>query len=64
MRHTEFWERLDHALGRARSRSWAELVVIPELGSRTTKEALDGGATPKEVWAAVWRELELPERDR
>lgn len=64
MRHTEFWDRLDHALGRASSRSWAELFVITELGSRTAVEALDAGVSPKQVWAAVWRALELPETQR
>jgi hypothetical protein len=64
MRHTEFWARLDHALGRARSRTWAELFVLTELGSRTTVEALDAGVSPKEVWAAVWRALELPDTQR
>jgi len=64
MRHTEFWDRLDHALGPAWSRSWAELFVIGELDSRTAVEALDAGVAPKQVWAAVWRVLELPETDR
>lgn len=64
MRHTEFWSRLDHALGPARSRTWAELFVLTELGSRTTIEALDAGEAPKRVWAAVWRELELPDTQR
>ena len=64
MRHTEFWDRLDHALGRARSRTWAELFVIGELGSRTAVEALDAGVAPKQVWSAVWRVLELPETQR
>ena len=64
MRHTEFWDRLDHALGRASSRTWAELFVISELGSRTAVEALDAGVAPKQVWAAVWRALELPQTQR
>ena len=64
MRHTEFWDRLDHALGPAWSRSWAELFVIGELGSRTAVEALDAGVAPKQVWSAVWRTLELPESER
>lgn len=64
MRHTEFWERLDQAMGRASSRAWAELFVLGELGSRTTVEALDAGIPPKQVWAAVWRVLELPENQR
>lgn len=63
MRHTEFWARLDEALG-ARSRTWAELFVHPELDNRTAIEALDAGMPPKQVWAAVWRALDLPESHR
>ena len=64
MRHTEFWERMDAALGPAYSRAWAEQFVIGELGSRTAQEALAAGVPPKQVWAAVWRVLELPAVDR
>lgn len=64
MRHTEFWDRLDHALGTASSRSWAELFVLTELGNRTTVEALEAGVAPRIVWAAVWRVLELAESER
>lgn len=61
MRHTEFWALMDRALGRDYARTWAELTVIGELGSRTAVEALDAGVPPKQVWAAVRRALELPE---
>lgn len=64
MRHTEFWARLDEVVGAASSRSWAELQVIGELGGRTVTEALEAGMAPKQVWAAVRRVLELPERYR
>jgi hypothetical protein len=64
VRHTEFWARMDAAMGPASSRSWAELFVIPELGSRTVDDALADGVPPKQVWAAVWRVLELPESMR
>jgi hypothetical protein len=64
MRHTEFWARLDDTLGRAYSRTWAELTVVRELGGRTTREALDAGVAPKQVWAAVRRHLELPDSER
>jgi hypothetical protein len=64
MRHTEFWERMDAALGPAYTRAWAEQFVIGELGSRTAHEALAAGVPPKQVWAAVWRALELPPVDR
>lgn len=64
MRHTEFWARLDRALGTVRARTWAELFVLTELGGRTTIEALDDGVAPRQVWAAVWRVLELADSDR
>ncbi|UFN44796.1 DUF3046 domain-containing protein [Nocardioides okcheonensis] len=64
MRHTEFWARLDDALGRDYSRSWAELTVLRDLDGRTTREAIDAGMSPKEVWAAVRRQLELPASER
>ncbi len=64
MRHTEFWARMDVALGSAYATSWAELTVIGALGSRTVNEALAAGVAPKEVWAAVHAVLELPENQR
>lgn len=60
MRHTELWARLDDALGPAYARSWAGMFVIGDLGGRTVDQALAAGVPPKEVWAAVWRVLELP----
>lgn len=64
MRHTEFWARLDDTLGRDYSRTWAELTVVRELDGRTTREAIDAGVPPKQVWAAVRRHLELPDSER
>ena len=64
MRHTEFWARMEEALGGGYARPWAQMAVIGELGSRTVDEALSAGADPKVVWAAVWRVLELPDRLR
>ena len=61
MRLTDFWARMDDALGPAYARSWASMFVIGELGGRTVDEALAAGVFPKEVWAAVWRVLELPQ---
>jgi hypothetical protein len=64
MRHTEFWARMEHALGPAYARTWAEQQVISDLGHRTVVEALDAGQTPKEVWRAVWERLGLPASER
>lgn len=55
---------MDHHLGDAYARVWADQFVIGELGGRTVSEALDAGLEPKQVWRAVWAVLELPDRDR
>ncbi len=60
MRHTEFWARMEEALGSAFARHWAQTHVMTELGGRTATEALEAGVPPKQVWATVWRTLELP----
>lgn len=64
MRHTELWARLEAALGATYYRSWAKQFVMSDLGGRTTQEALDAGVAPKQVWAAVWRALDLPATER
>ena len=64
MRHTEFWARMEAALGPAYARSWAEQQVLADLDGRTVNEALAAGETPKTVWRAVWAALGLPPRDR
>jgi hypothetical protein len=64
MRYTEFWARMDRVLGPAYARTWAEQQVISDLGHRTVAEALAAGESPKQVWLAVWRRLELPPSER
>ena len=64
MRHTEFWARMEQALGPTYARTWAEQQVLAELDHRTVQEALAQGETPKTVWRAVWESLKLPARDR
>ena len=64
MRHTEFWSRMEAALGAGYARHCAAQTVLRDLGGRTPQEALAAGTSPKEVWAAVWQALELPPVDR
>ena len=64
MRHTEFWVRMEQALGSGYAHVWADQHVMAELDGRTASEALAGGVPPKQVWEAVWRVLELPARER
>jgi hypothetical protein len=60
MRHTEFWARMEEALGESYAASWARSHVMGILGGRTAVEALEAGYSPKEVWRAVWETLGLP----
>ena len=64
MRHTEFWTRMDAALGTAYASVWARQHVMGELGGRTVEEALAQGEPPKRVWRAVAEALSLPESQR
>ena len=64
MRHTEFWSRMEQALGPAYAAAWASQYVMADLGGRTAQEALDSGEDPKDVWRAVWRALDLPASER
>jgi hypothetical protein len=64
VRHTELWERLERHLGASYVSVWAETFVIGDLDHRTVRDALDEGVPPKQVWAAVWKALELPASER
>ena len=37
MRHTEFWARMDAALGPAYSHAWADQQVLSDLGGRSAQ---------------------------
>ncbi|MGA9746634.1 MAG: DUF3046 domain-containing protein [Nocardioides sp.] len=65
MRHTEFWERMEQALGSpSYARHWSEQHVMAPLGGRTAVEALASGESPKSVWRAVCEVLDLPASQR
>ena len=64
MRLTEFWARMEAALGPGYARSWARQQVLPGLGEQTVVEALDAGWDAKRVWREVHRALQLPAHER
>lgn len=64
MRLTDFWERMEQALGPAYARSWAHDHVLAELGGRTVDEAIDDGIETVTIWRAVHRDLALHPRER
>ncbi|MEI6109784.1 MAG: DUF3046 domain-containing protein [Actinomycetes bacterium] len=59
MRLTDFWERMDEALGSAYARSWASDFHIPALAGRTVDQALAQGEDTQVVWRAVHQTLDL-----
>jgi hypothetical protein len=64
VRHTEFWARMERALGPAYARTWAHEHVMSLLDGRTVDEALAAGESHKRVWRAVWETLGLPPAER
>ena len=64
VRLTEFWRRMDAALGETYARSWAHDVVLPELDGLTVEQALRTERSVRDVWRQVATALELPERER
>ncbi|SKB03201.1 DUF3046 domain-containing protein [Aeromicrobium choanae] len=64
MRHSDFWQRMEAALGPSYAASWARQQTITALDGRTPVEALDAGVDPQRVWRAVHATLELPARER
>lgn len=61
MREVELWARMSEVLPDAYVASWADQVVIEEIGSRTVRDALAAGVPCKQIWRAVWKQLELPD---
>ena len=59
MRLTDFWDRMEQALGAAYARSWAADFHVPSLDGRTVDQALSQGEDAQTVWRAVHQTLDL-----
>jgi hypothetical protein len=64
VRLSDFWERMDLALGVGYARSWAADFHVPELGGRTVNLALAEGEDTQVVWRAVHETLGLAAKYR
>ena len=64
MKETELWQRLEAQLGRGYAQVWASEHHIAGLGGLTVRAAMADGIAAKQIWRAVWKELELPDRER
>jgi hypothetical protein len=60
VRLTEFWRRLEEALGEGYARSWAADFHLSELGGLTVLEAIDAGVETVDIWRAAHAALGLP----
>ena len=58
------WARMSEHFGASYVRTWAGSVVLADLGDRTVMEAIADGIEFKQIWRAVWRHEELPDRLR
>ena len=64
MRLTEFWRRLEEALGESYARSWAADFHITALGGLTVLAAIEAGVETVDIWRAVHATLSLPANQR
>lgn len=64
MRLTDFWQRMERALGTGYARSWAADFRIAALNYRTVDQALADGEDTLVVWRAVHEALNLEAKYR
>lgn len=64
VRLTEFWRRMEARFGVGYAESYAADQSLPQLGSRTVREALAAGEDTKVVWRAVCDATSAPAADR
>ena len=64
MRLTDFWQRMEKALGSSYARSWAADFRIASLDYRTVDQALADGEDTLVVWRAVHETLQLEAKYR
>ncbi|MDN5557945.1 MAG: DUF3046 domain-containing protein [Ruaniaceae bacterium] len=61
MKHSELTAALQGTFGRDIGPSLARDLVLVELDSRTVEEAVSAGIPPQTAWAALAREMGVPE---
>ncbi len=61
MKHSELTEALQRVFGRDVGPSLARDLVLVDLESRTVDEAVADGVPPQRAWAALAREMGVPD---
>ncbi len=60
MKHTEFWQVLDHVFPAGRGRALAVDLSLPGLENLTPSQALQRGYKPLQIWQEIVKEMDLP----
>jgi hypothetical protein len=63
MRRSEFERAVADEFGPRAGALMADLV-LPTLGDRTAKQAMDAGIPPREIWLALCEEMDVPRERR
>ncbi|WP_223158497.1 DUF3046 domain-containing protein [Yimella sp. cx-51] len=58
---SEFWQLVDDEFGSGYGRVLVDGHTLHGLGSRTAAAALDEGESPRAVWLALCREMDIPQ---
>ncbi|MBB2985107.1 DUF3046 domain-containing protein [Terracoccus luteus] len=64
MRLSHFWTLMDDVFGPAYAGTLARDHVLGALDDRTPAQAIEAGVPPREVWAALCDDLDVPEARR
>ncbi|MFH8251005.1 DUF3046 domain-containing protein [Microbacterium sp. B2969] len=59
MRRSEFERAVEAEFGPRAAALMADLV-LPSMGDRTAKQAMDAGIPPREIWLALCEEADVP----
>jgi hypothetical protein len=63
MRRSEFERAVDDEFGPRAGALMADLV-LPDLGDRTPRQALEAGIAPRDIWLALCEETDVPPERR
>jgi hypothetical protein len=58
---SEFWTLMRDEFGDGPAQALAGSHVLAALGGRTAVEALEAGLSPREVWLALVKDLDVPQ---